>query len=155
MKATLIFILAIYLCAMQACTTSTNCSTVTTKATAAEVATLENYLSNNSITATKDDRGFYYKIIAPGSGTKPTICNSISIAYTGSLIDGTQFDASTAATFQLAKLIVGWQEGIPLIAKGGQIKLYLPPSLGYGDKASGAIPANSILIFDVELKEVL
>jgi FKBP-type peptidyl-prolyl cis-trans isomerase FkpA len=155
MRAILFLFIGAALLSMLACSTVTNCNPVTTKAAAAEVVTLEKYLSDNGIIATKDDRGFYYKIVNAGAGAKPTICNSVSVAYTGSLIDGTQFDASTNATFQVAKVVVGWQEGIPLIAKGGQIKLYIPPSLAYGDKAQGAIPANSILIFDVELKDIL
>ncbi|HAD33478.1 MAG TPA: FKBP-type peptidylprolyl isomerase, partial [Chitinophagaceae bacterium] len=54
-------------------------------------------------------------------------------------------------SFGLDGLIVGWQEGIPLIGAGGKIKLYLPPSLAYGSNANGNIPANSSLIFDIDL----
>jgi FKBP-type peptidyl-prolyl cis-trans isomerase FkpA len=154
MRVILFLFIGAALLSMQACTQTTNCNPVTTKATAAEVVTLEKYLSDNGIVATKDDRGFYYKIVNPGAGSKPTICNTVTVAYTGSLIDGSQFETTTNASFQIATVIVGWQEGIPLIAKGGQIKLYIPPSLAYGDKAKASIPANSILIFDVELKEV-
>jgi FKBP-type peptidyl-prolyl cis-trans isomerase FkpA len=54
----------------------------------------------------------------------------------------------------LGQLIVGWQKGLPLISSGGKITLYIPPSLGYGSAAAGSIPANSILIFDIELISV-
>jgi FKBP-type peptidyl-prolyl cis-trans isomerase FkpA len=73
------------------------------------------------------------------------------VKYTGRLTNGSVFDSSTGATFALANLITGWQQGIPYIGKGGKITLYLPPSLGYGSQASGSIPANSILIFEIEL----
>jgi len=69
------------------------------------------------------------------------------------LIDGTTFDqtGSSAVTFQLGQLISGWQLGLPLIKPGGKIKLYLPPTLGYGSRTVGSIPANSILIFEISL----
>ena len=128
-----------------------NCPPVTTTAPAAEIATLKSYITNSSITATEDPRGFYYSITTPGTGDKPSPCNDVTVNYSGKLTNGTQFDAGNAVTFTLSGLIVGWQEGIPLIAKGGRIVLYLPPSLAYGSQANGSIPANSILIFTIDL----
>ena len=58
-------------------------------------------------------------------------------------------------SFQLKNLIIGWQKGIPLIQKGGSIRLYIPPSMGYGSKSSSSIPANSTLIFDIDLVGVV
>jgi FKBP-type peptidyl-prolyl cis-trans isomerase FkpA len=79
----------------------------------------------------------------------------VRIAYTGQLTDGTEFDKNLNASFALSNLIKGWQQAMPLIGEGGFIKMYLPPSLGYGSVDKGNIPANSILIFDVELMDVL
>jgi FKBP-type peptidyl-prolyl cis-trans isomerase FkpA len=149
MKLPLVALL--FVLAFSNCKTTDQCATIATAAPAAEVATLEQYLSANSITATKDSRGFYYTIVNPGSGTKPNLCSSVRVAYTGLLTDGTQFDANTNATLSMGSVIKGWQEALPLIAKGGFIKVFIPPTLGYGTKVAGAIPANSILIFDIEL----
>jgi FKBP-type peptidyl-prolyl cis-trans isomerase len=130
------------------------CSVVTTTAPAGEVAELQAYITDNHIEADKDSRGFFYTIPAPGSGTRPTACATVTVNYTGKLTSGFQVDAASNISFNLKQLISGWQEGLPLIAKGGRIILYLPPSLAYGAQANGNIPANSILIFSVELLDV-
>lgn len=130
-----------------------SCPTVTITAPDSEVAALQAYLDDNSITATKDPRGFFYIIHAAGD-KKPGVCDVITINYTGTLTNGTQFDAANNATFYLGQLIAGWQEGLPLIGTGGSITLYIPPSLGYGNTAYHEIPANSNLIFDIELNGV-
>ncbi len=124
-------------------------------ASAAEIASLQTYLSSNAITATQHPSGFFYKITQVGSGQAVVnLCSKITIKYVGKLTNGTIFDQTTAgatATFTLGQLIIGWQKGIPLISSGGKITLYIPPSLGYGSGGSGPIPPNSILIFDIEL----
>ncbi len=132
---------------------NSNCSAVNVTAPSSEVETLRAYISDNSISATEDPRGFFYAIHTDGSN-KPTVCNTVTVNYTGKLTDGTQFDAANNATFGLSSLIVGWQEGIPLIGTGGSITLYLPPTLGYGSAGAGTIPGNSILIFDISLTAV-
>jgi len=123
-------------------------------APASEVEALETYLSSNKIEATKDPHGFYYKIEAAGTSTRPDACSEVSVNYKGTLTNGTVFDQKSDARFQLKGLISGWQMGIPLIGNGGKITLYLPPTFAYGDKASGGIPANSILIFSIDLIKV-
>jgi len=130
-----------------------NCPTVTVTAPASEVETLRNYITDNNITATEDSRGFFYQIHSPGTD-KPTVCNTVTVNYAGKFTNGTQFDAASNVTFQLSRLVIGWQEGIPLIGTGGSITLYLPPSLGYGSADYGDIPGNSILIFDISLTAV-
>jgi len=120
---------------------------------------VEAYLSANGITALKHTSGLYYQIIAPGSGNAPQLCSSVSVGYSGKLTNGTTFDQQNMISFDLGRVIVGWQKGLPLVQKGGHIKLYIPPSLGYGAydiKNNGVvvIPANSILIFDVEIFDV-
>jgi FKBP-type peptidyl-prolyl cis-trans isomerase FkpA len=135
-------------------TSTKDCSPVTIAAPASEVDSLRKYISSNSITATEDPRGFFYSISAQGSGDKPSICNSVTVNYAGKFTDGTQFETANGVSFNLSGLILGWQEGIPLIAAGGSITLYLPPTLAYGAAGSGSIPPNSILIFDIDLKAV-
>jgi FKBP-type peptidyl-prolyl cis-trans isomerase FkpA len=128
-------------------------TTVTTKAPQEEVAALKKLIDSHKISALLDERGFYYHIQSPGSGLKPTGCSTVTVNYTGTLTSGTTFDSGSGVRFGLNQLIVGWQEGIPLIAPGGSITLYLPPSLAYGPQAQEGIPANSILIFKIDLLE--
>ena len=120
-----------------------------------ELLEIESYLNKNNITdAVKSDKGFYYRILTPGTGVTPTVCSNVTIYYKGSLLNGNVFDqtSTSAATFPLSQLIAGWQHGLTLIKTGGKIILYLPPSLGYGAAGSPpVIPANSSLIFEITL----
>ena len=128
-----------------------NCGTVTTTADTAQVAALQQYLDDNSLTATPDSHGFFYNITNPGTGDQADLCSTIKINYTGKLVNGSSFDAANGAELQLKNLIKGWQLGIPLIKEGGSIILYLPPDLGYGGAGSGSIPPNANLIFTIDL----
>jgi FKBP-type peptidyl-prolyl cis-trans isomerase FkpA len=113
-----------------------------------------NYTISAGITPSiKHPRGFYYKIINAGTGDSITeSCTTVKVLYKGTLTNGQTFDQSTTAIqFTLNKLIEGWQTGIPLIRKGGKIKLVIPPSLGYGANGTSGIPGNSILVFDIDL----
>jgi FKBP-type peptidyl-prolyl cis-trans isomerase len=101
--------------------------------------------------------GLRYEIIKQGEGTpKPT--DTVKVHYTGTLLDGTVFDSSVQrgepAEFPLDQVIAGWTEGLQKIGKGGKIKLYVPPSLAYGDDGRPGIPPGSTLIFDVELLDI-
>lgn len=119
---------------------------------------VKHYLDSLGIVANLHSRGFYYKIDSAGTGSIPGECTPITVAYTGHLTDGTIFDQQSSFATQLSNLIDGWQQGVPLIRKGGRIWLYIPPSLGYGGQAistnTGSIPAFSILIFDIHLLDV-
>ena len=128
-------------------------------APASEVAAVQAYLTSNSITATQHPSGIFYKINQQGSGATPGACSTVTVKYKGTLTSGAGFDSSYAVSpggvpFTLGGLIPGWQLGIPVIQKGGSIDLYIPPSLGYGANANGPIPANSILIFKIDLVDV-
>jgi FKBP-type peptidyl-prolyl cis-trans isomerase FkpA len=136
--------------------TSNNCvSNNTGVPTAAEIASLQAYITANNITATQHPDGFFYRIITQGSGATPNLASNVTVKYTGTLTNGSVFDQNTTgATFLLSQLILGWRKGLPLIQKGGTILLYLPPSLGYGCSATGTIPPGSNLIFSIELVDV-
>ena len=108
------------------------------------------YCNNNGITYTIHPSGILYQIITPGDTTKPNLCTSLTMTYTGKLMTGIQFDKGTI-TYALKDLIVGWQIAVPLIGKGGKIKMVIPSSLGYGPNANGSIPANSPLYFEMSL----
>jgi FKBP-type peptidyl-prolyl cis-trans isomerase FkpA len=123
---------------------------------AAELTNLQAYVNANRPAAIFDPGGFYYEIATAGTGTvTPAVCSNVRVTYAGYLTTGAKFDENTTGvTFVLGQLIAGWQRGLPLIKKGGSINLYLPPSLGYGSVATGPIPANSILIFSIQLLNV-
>ncbi len=147
---------ALCLFIVSACTKTSDdkCLPVTATAPSSEVAQLQAFISASGITAQSDPRGFFYTIVRPGTGAQPTVCSSVTAAYTGRLSTGQQFDASAGAKFNLQGVIAGWQEGVPLIGEGGSIILYLPPSLGYGATARTGIPANSITVFSIDLLKV-
>ena len=102
--------------------------------------------------------GLQYQIIKEGQGRAPVVSDTVTVHYKGTLVDGTEFDSSykrgQAATFKLDQVIPGWTEGVQLIKEGGQIKLWLPSKLGYGERGAGPIPPNSVLVFEVELISV-
>ena len=126
-------------------------------APASEIQSVQNYISANGITATQHCSGLFYAIDQEGSGQKASVCNYIVFNYVGTLTNGTVFDQTTAgspAGFALNSLITGFKNGIPLIKEGGKMRLYIPPSLGYGSSQAGSVPPNSILVFNVELLDV-
>ena len=113
------------------------------------------FLENNMLDAERTESGLYYIIDQAGTGNSYPDKNSfVKVKYTGSLLDGTIFDQTAEGNlpeFQLTNVILGWQEGIPLFQKGGKGTLIIPSQLGYGSMSIGPIPANSVLVFDIEL----
>jgi len=113
------------------------------------------YIADSSLIAQVDTTyGFYYIIENPGDENHPTTNSYVEVKYKGYLLDGTVFyepkeDVSTSAS--LSTLISGWQLGLPLIGTGGKITLILPSYYAYGMSDYGAIPANSVVIFEIEL----
>ena len=101
------------------------------------------------------ESGLQYEVLRDGSGPKPSVADTVTVHYHGTLIDGTVFDSSVErnqpATFPLMQVVPGWKQGIPLMPVGSKYKLYIPPHLGYGSQAKGNIPPGSVLIFEVEL----
>ena len=103
--------------------------------------------------------GLQYKVITTGKGKTPVASNSVTVHYTGRLIDGTVFDSSvergTPATFGVTGVISGWTEALQLMKEGDKWTLFLPSELAYGSSgAGGVIPPHAALIFDVELIKV-
>ncbi|MDC0234768.1 FKBP-type peptidyl-prolyl cis-trans isomerase [Candidatus Marinimicrobia bacterium] len=96
--------------------------------------------------------------IVVGEGTEAVKHSIVTVNYTGWLEDGSKFDSSLNPgrepfrfTVGAGQVIQGWDQGIPGMKIGGKRKLTIPPSMGYGNRANGAIPANSVLIFEVDL----
>ena len=102
--------------------------------------------------------GLKYEIITMGDGEKPEATDRVTVHYHGTLIDGTVFDSSIdrgqTITFGLNQVIKGWTEGLQLMPIGSKFKFIIPPELGYGERDMGTIPANSTLIFEVELFDI-
>lgn len=102
--------------------------------------------------------GLQYQITQAGKGKQPKADSIVRVHYTGKLVNGTVFDSSVErgepVEFPLNQVIPGWTEGLQLIKEGGKATLYIPSYLAYGDQEIPGIPANSTLIFDVELIEV-
>jgi len=104
--------------------------------------------------------GLQYKILAAGTGPKPTASDSVVCNYRGVLINGTEFDSSykrgQPATFGVGQVIKGWTEALELMPVGSKWQLFVPPDLAYGDRGAGAqIGPNETLIFDVELLSIV
>lgn len=105
------------------------------------------------------ESGLQYEIITEGTGKQPTDSSIVVTHYSGTLIDGTQFDSSFGKDpieFPLNGVIRGWTEGLQLMKEGGKYKFYIPTELGYGMnvRPGGPIQPNMALIFEVELIEV-
>lgn len=138
-----------------------------------ELAQLEQYINDSSVTAEPTVNGMYYIEQQEGDGTEAEYGDVVKVNYTGRLLDGTVFDTNiesvaiehelysdsqsyTPMEFELGSrsIIAGFNEGIDLMKQGGTAQLIIPSYLAYGRQAHGSVPAFSTLIFDVELVEV-
>ena len=102
------------------------------------------------------DGGLLWRRVAgDGSGKHPTIDDTVTLHYAGTLVDGTEFDSSYArgqpATFPLRALIRAWQLAVPQMGVGDTIEIALPATLGYGPIGRGPIPGGATLLFKIEL----
>ena len=102
--------------------------------------------------------GLQYKVLKAGTGEKPTLEDSVVCNYKGTLINGTEFDASEKhggpATFPVKGVIAGWTEALQLMPVGSKWQLFVPASLAYGAQGPGDIGPNATLIFEVELVSI-
>lgn len=139
-----------------------------------DIETIENYIAENNLDASRTESGLFYVIEEEGSGEQVEQGNKISVNYTGYVLDGTVFDTSIESTaresntynesrpyepftFDVGQgmVIPGWDEGLQLLKEGAKAKFLIPSPLAYGPSQRGAvIKANSILIFDVEVTDV-
>lgn len=103
--------------------------------------------------------GLQYKVITPGQGDSPSLSDTVTVNYEGTLINGTVFDSSykrgQPATFKVGQVIQGWQDALTHMKPGATWMLYIPANLAYGKQGSmGAIGPNETLIFKVDLISV-
>lgn len=139
-----------------------------------DIKTLEDYISENNLDATKTESGLFYVIEEEGNGPEVDEGDTVAVNYTGYVLDGTVFDTSLESVakesntftegrpyepieFQvgMGRVIPGWDEGLQYLKQGSKAKLLIPSTLAYGNRqASEVIKANSVLIFDVEVTDV-
>ncbi|MGM9791756.1 MAG: FKBP-type peptidyl-prolyl cis-trans isomerase [Candidatus Cryptobacteroides sp.] len=102
--------------------------------------------------------GLQYRIINEGNDVKPAGADTVWVRYKGQLLDGTVFDQTPeegeAARLYLNRVVRGWTEGLQLIGEGGEIELFIPAKLGYGDNGNRGIEPGATLIFNVSLEKV-
>ena len=103
--------------------------------------------------------GLQYKVVTAGTGKKPAATDTVVVHYRGTLTDGTEFDSSykrnQPAKFKVNQVIPGWTEALQLMPVGSKWQLVIPAKLAYGERgAGGAIPPNSVLVFEVELQGI-
>jgi FKBP-type peptidyl-prolyl cis-trans isomerase len=103
--------------------------------------------------------GLQYKVLLEGDGESPGKADKVKVHYAGRLIDGSEFDSSIKrgepSSFGLNQVIKGWTEGLQLMKVGSKFEFYIHPNLGYGARPKQNIPPNSLLIFEVELLEII
>lgn len=127
---------------------------------------IREHLDKKGIKAQKTESGLYYVIAVQGAGDNAQAGQKVSVNYTGMLLNGEKFDSNIDPQFNhvqpfefmlgTGSVIKGWDEGIALLSKGGKATLYIPSGLAYGSRSpSPKIPPNSVLVFDVELLDIL
>ncbi len=112
---------------------------------------IEEYVIENNLDGQFTSTGLYYQVIEPGNDFHPDLSSEITVTYTGMFLDNEVFDEGSYYTSILGNLIVGWQEGVPIIGEEGRIKLVIPSSLAYGSSGGGPIGPNECLVFDITL----
>lgn len=122
----------------------------------------ETFLAENKIKEGVITRpsGLQYKVIKEGTGDMPKPTDTVTTHYSGTLIDGTEFDSSyrsgQPATFKVNGVIPGWTEALQMMKAGSKWRLFIPPHLAYGERGAGRdIGPNATLIFDVELLSIV
>lgn len=116
---------------------------------------IQNYIKKNNLEMEYSPSGLYYRIIEEGEGDPILYNDIVTFQYTGTLLDGTQFDKSEGnVEFKVNQLIAAWKEIMCLLKPGGKAEIIAPPQLGYGDEDLEDIPKNSILHFKMEVKSV-
>lgn len=118
---------------------------------------IQNYLEENNLEAEKSASGLYYIVNTEGTGEQPITTDQVRVAYKGYFLNGNVFDESPSEgiTFNLQQVIKGWTEGITYFKEGGSGLLLVPSHLGYGPENQRGIPGGSVLIFEIDLIEVI
>lgn len=164
MKKVFCFLPVLFLIVLMSCNKDQKCGFTDSNKTAPETEqnALQDSLEKYNISANLAPAGFFYRILDPGTdGIVSNLCSKITVTYWGGFFNGKGFDSTaTPVPYLLGQLMIAWQKAIPLVKGGGEINIYVPPSLGYGDRnvsdglGKVIIPAHSYLVFKVQVKSI-
>lgn len=116
---------------------------------------ISSHIKRNKLKFIKSSSGLYYHLKKNGEGKFIRYTDSVSITYSGFLLNGKRFDnQKNPITFAVRDLIAGWKEVLLLCRKGSEVKMILPPTIAYGDNSLDDIPQNSILKFEMKVWDV-
>ena len=122
----------------------------------------EEFLANNrkqNVDIKETPTGLQYRVLKEGDGASPSKTDRVKVHYVGKLMDGSEFDSSIErgepTEFGLNQVIKGWTEGLQLMKVGAKYEFFIHPKIAYGQRARPKIPANSVLIFEVELLDIV
>ncbi len=126
-----------------------------------EAKLMEDYAKKNFATATKTQSGMYYVVIKAGTGDAIKAGQTVTVDYTGKLMDGKVFDSSVGkpgpkfqVTVGQGAVIPGWEQALAMMKKGEKAIFFIPSNLAYGEQGGGPIPPFSSLIFEMEVLDV-
>ena len=133
----------------------TSCSTYSEQEIQDFDSQISTYIKKNNLKFDKSSSGLRYFISKNGEGKFILYTDSVSITYSGFLLNGKRFDnQKNPITFAVRDLIAGWKEVLLLCRKGSEVKMILPPTIAYGDNSLDDIPQNSILKFEMKVWDV-
>lgn len=165
LKSRFIGLFAIVLCLSAACETEPLYEDIERAQLETDIKLIETYLTANQLSAEKTSDGLYYQVESAGAGDVISQADTLKIQYKGYylkdgvmplLYDSTRStDPLLATTLVLENAIEGWQKGIPLVRKGGKLRLILPSKLAYQNRQIGILPKNSIMDFDIRILDVI
>lgn len=117
---------------------------------------IEQYITANNLqNVQSDENGLHYIIREPGTGGTPKDTSLVKVGYEGKLLNGNIFDRNDEAQFRVNGLVPGFSQALLKLKEGGDLMVIIPSGLAYGPTARSGIPANSILIFDIKLLEIV
>lgn len=154
-----IFVALMACVSLSSCFKKDVCEDVNVTVPQEEITALKAYVESVNANAVYDNRGFFYQIVKPGTTNHPDKCSDIYANFEGRAYDNEDYfvktnNNSSAMYHDLSKYIYGWRYALPLIGMGGEMKLYLPPSLGKGNHTilePSYVPSDKILVYTIRL----
>ena len=144
--------------AIAACIVLTSCSTYSDADKNGFEQKIERYATKKNWDMTVSESGLHYQVLQEGTGDEPiTFGSEVTLSYKGTLLNGKVVDQTPPnkpLKSLLKGLIKGFQEGLLGQTAGAKVRLIIPPQIGYGDTELEKIPANSILVFEIEVVDV-
>lgn len=136
----------------------TSCTTYSERELTSFDEQIQNYIDSTGLEMERTEDGLYYSIIEEGEGEEYIgYKDHVTFFYKGSFLTGNTFQAiskNDPLSFTVSQLIIGWQDALMMLKKGGSIHIIIPPQLGYADQKSDVIPANTILEYELTVLDV-